>query len=104
MSTKALVPNDMRYAVEVEFNRGSDDFILIWQGNDYDRGVTTANFWDERLNTLFVDRVAEARASLRREANKTYDERYRELMAKFDEAIARVSGSPLAKGPRPGMK
>ncbi len=104
MSTKALVPNDMRYAVEVEFERGSGNFILIWQGNSYEKGVSTANFWDERLNVHFIDRVAEARAAVQREANKTYAERYSELMGRFDEAIARVSGKPLVKGPRPGMQ
>lgn len=35
-------------------------WVNVYKGADRDRAVSTANFWDERVNVEFIDRYQEA--------------------------------------------
>lgn len=76
-----------RYVVETA-NRhkvdGTEVLVVIYEGNNRERAIESANFWDERQNTYFTDRY-EAIALLPQDAlsvaNRKFDALEKHILA-----------------------
>lgn len=82
-----------RFSVEAEFSKGN--WVNVYQGNNEAEAIRIANFWDEKINVVFTDRVREALNEQFKAEQEAVEEQARfdslTLDEKFAEAEARVA-------------